>query len=332
MTTGTMAIPLKMLVCIAAACCLYGFESKSDDADKAAPPAGDPMLGKKAGEVRDDNGLKMKFVWCPRGSVAMNTVAVRKEPGGDIEDISDDPPNEKPRPPRVTVHRILVKAFVADCWIGKCEVTRSEWKQVMGSEPWSVQAFGQEGDDYPVTHVSWDDAVAFCTKLTWQERTAGRLPEGWEITLPTEAQWEHACRARSRTDFYFGDDASKLPEHAWYVENTRGTAEPFAHRVGQKKPNAWGLYDMHGNVSEWCKDDYMQTIRGGVNPEVTTADSERVVRGGSWNDNPTACRCSDRFGNSTSRGSVNLGFRAAICAVRPAEPGEGRGGSANFDK
>jgi formylglycine-generating enzyme required for sulfatase activity len=89
---------------------------------------------------------------------------------------------------------------------------------------------------------------------------------------------------------------------------------------------------MHGNISEWCKDDYVQTIRGGVNPEVTTGGSERAVRGGSWNDNPTACRCSDRFGSSPSRGYVNLGFRVALCAVRQAAPGEGREEPANIDK
>jgi formylglycine-generating enzyme required for sulfatase activity len=320
--------PKALLSSLFFTCCLSATTSGLDEAGDGAPPTAVPVLGQKAGQVRDDNGLVMKLVWCPRGTVTMETVEIRKEPA-----------EVNPKGlPRVTVHKIRVKAFVTACWMGKYEVTRSEWNQVMRSEPWKSHAFGPEGNDFPATHVSWEDAVAFCTTLTQQERRAGRLPESWEYTLPTEAQWERACRARTETEFCFGDDASGLRDYGWFNANTMEEAaialrgQAYAHRVGQLRPNAWGLYDMHGNVSEWCKDDYVETVRGGVNPVVTTDGPERVVRGGSWNDNPSACRSSHRFGSSPSRGYTNGGFRVALCAVRQATPGEGRTEPASNNK
>ncbi len=124
-------------------------------------------------------------------------------------------------------------------WLGKFEVTQFEWKQVMQTEPWKGQKFTKEGADYPATFVSWDDATDFCSKLTEQERQAGRLSNDWAYMLPTEAQWERACRARTETRFSFGDDQSKLGEYAWYGVNAFDAGEQYAHRVGQKKANPW---------------------------------------------------------------------------------------------
>ena len=109
-----------------------------------------------------------------------------------------------------------------------------------------------KGPDLPVESVSWHEAMAFCEKLTQREREAGRLPEGYEYTLPTEAQWEYACRAGTTTRFSFGDSDSDLGDYGWYGGNSSYTTHP----VGEKLANPWGLYDMHGNVQEWCRDWY----------------------------------------------------------------------------
>jgi formylglycine-generating enzyme required for sulfatase activity len=122
-------------------------------------------------------------------------------------------------------------------WIGKYEVTQSEWKQVMETEPWMYDKWAAiqkardtpEGADYPATYVSWDDAIDFCDELTKQERQAGRLSNDWEYTLPTEAQWEYACRAGTETKFSFGDDVSKFGDYAWFHDNALDAGELYPH-------------------------------------------------------------------------------------------------------
>jgi formylglycine-generating enzyme required for sulfatase activity len=131
------------------------------------------------------------------------------------------------------------------------EVTQRQWKAVMGTEPWKGQEYSKyvkEGANYPASYVSWDDAVAYCKKLSEKERKTYRLP--------TEAEWEYACRAGTETRWSFGDDENKLGDYAWYDKNAWDIDEKYAHQVGLKKSNAFGLYDMHGNVFEWCHDYY----------------------------------------------------------------------------
>ncbi len=150
--------------------------------------------------------------------------------------------------------------------LGKTEVTQGQWKSVMDTEPWDGQDNVKADKDNPATYVNWDDATDFCKKLTEIERKSGKLKANEEYRLPTEAQWEYACRAGTTTAFSFGDDESKLGEYAWYDGNTKNIDREWAHKVGTKKPNPWGLHDMHGNVAEWCEDWHDEKLSGGVDP------------------------------------------------------------------
>jgi formylglycine-generating enzyme required for sulfatase activity len=268
---------------------------KSEEPDKAKKSAVDTMLGKEPGQARDDNGLKLKLVWCPPGKFTMGSPKSEADRNNDEDQ----------------VEVALTKGF----WLGKFEATRSEWKQMMANEPWNDgQRIVVEGaDDIPATNVRWEEGMEFCRKLTERERQAGRVPEGWEYTLPTEAQWERACRAQTETRFSFGDDESKLGEYAWFAGNATKSDEKTPHHVGQKKPNAWGLYDMHGNVWEFCR-DWSGKLPGGSDPEVTqlgVTDHHRAIRGGSWGNTAWSCRSAERAGSIVGARNVYLGFRVA---------------------
>jgi formylglycine-generating enzyme required for sulfatase activity len=312
---------------LAAACCFQATESKPEEPDKAGRSAADRMRGKEAGEVRDDNGLKMKFVWCPPGFITMESVEVVPKPAAkkDDEPNRDEvDPKDKPAPQTPLKITPVKVVLTHGYWLGRYEVIQSEWKKVMATEPWKGKDFIKEGDEFPATYVDWSEAMAFCRKLTDLERAKGKLASGWEYTLPTEAQWERACRARTETQYSFGDDKSTLDEYAWFTDNAANAGDTFAHRPGQKKPNPWGLYDIHGNVWEWCRDWYSDNLPGGRDPEVTEMGMTRVFRGGSWSDFAGSCRSAYRGGFAPSDRFYGLGFRVALSTVRhskPAEPG-----------
>lgn len=182
--------------------------------------------GSKAGESRSDNGLKdstgnpMMLKWCPPGTY---------KKGNEFQ------------------KNVTVSGF----WIAKTEVSQDQYKAIMSTNP---SPFRRERN--PVTNVDLTDAETFFKKLNQQESMAGRLPKGWKYMLPTDDQWEYACRAGSTTHYCFGDDASKLTDYAWTRKNSG-----FLHKaVGTRKANAWGIHDMHGNVLELCRD---RCIRGG---------------------------------------------------------------------
>ncbi len=175
------------------------------------------------------------------------------------------------------------------------KVTQKQWKAVMGSNPSYFK-----GDDLPVEKVSWDDAQELIRKLNQREG-------GDTYRLPTEAEWEYACRAGTTTRFSFGDDESRMGEYAWYVGNSRDRTHP----VAQKEPNSWGLYDMHGNVREWCQDRYGDyPLSSVIDPKGPSGGSGRVYRGGSWRYEPRRrVRSAYRNWYNPDFRYIDLGFR-----------------------
>jgi formylglycine-generating enzyme required for sulfatase activity/serine/threonine protein kinase len=235
----------------------------------------------KAGEERDFEiapNVKIKMCWIPPGEFMMGS-----------------PAGEQGRNYGETQHQVkITQGF----WMGKTEVTQGQWRAVMGDNP---SCFN--GEDLPVEQVSWNDAQGFVKAMN----THAALQNGWEWTLPTEAQWEYACRAGT-TGAYAGD----LDQMAWYDKNSSGKTHP----VGLKKPNAWGLHDMHGNVWEWCADWYGAYPGGAMtDPQGAASGSNRVFRGGGWDYDAYYCRVAGRILYYPSFGGYGIGFRIARSSV-----------------
>ncbi|MFO1001345.1 MAG: formylglycine-generating enzyme family protein [Planctomycetaceae bacterium] len=191
----------------------------------------------------------------------------------------------------------LTKSF----YIGAYEVTQTEYEQLTGENPSEFK-----GPQNPVENVSWTKAEEFCRKLSElpKEKSAGRL-----YRLPTEAEWEYACRAGADTVFSFGDDDSVMTNFAWIEQNS----EKKSHAVGQKAPNSWGLFDMHGNVFEWCSDWHDEyTSESVIDPVGPASGSARLARGGSWLHEPYHCRASTRVWNPPANYSNVQGFRIVM--------------------
>jgi formylglycine-generating enzyme required for sulfatase activity len=178
-------------------------------------------------------------------------------------------------------------------YLGKFEVTQDQYQQVTGTNPSHFK-----GRDLPVEGVSWDDAQEFCKKVS--EKT------GLVVRLPTEAEWEHACRAGTRTSYNTGGSEADLDRAAWYGNNSNGTTHP----VGQKVPNAWGTYDMHGNVWEWVQDFYEPYKAEATTDPIGPSEWQyRVLRGGSWYNHPGSCRSADRDAYNPDSRNPDFGFR-----------------------
>jgi len=216
--------------------------------------AGDFVLGVSRTVT---NSIGMKFNKIPAGTFMMGS-----------------PETEETRNADEYQHKVTIsKAF----YMQTTEVTQSQWKAVMGTEPWKGKDLVKEGPNYPAVYVSWDDVVAYCKKLSEKE--------GKTYRLPTAAEWEYACRAGSDTTWSFGNDETSLGQYAWYKKNANDAGEEYAHQVGLKKPNPFGLFDMHGNVYEWCYDYYGKDyykLSSKVDPKGPVSGSSRVLRGGSW--------------------------------------------------
>jgi eukaryotic-like serine/threonine-protein kinase len=227
------------------------------------------------------HSLGMEMLWCKPGKFQMGS-----------------PASEKDRRDKEIRHKvILTRGF----YLGKYEVTQAQWEKVMVFNPSNFR-----GSSLPVEKVSWNDAMKFCEKLTQMEKAVGRLPTGHVYTLPTEAQWEYACRAGTATAYSFGDTIT--PKQANYGKNVDKTAV-----VGTYPANTWGFHDMHGNVWEWCRDwfgDYSNGIaRDPVGPSIAPL---RASRGGSWVYNVKDMGSAYRSGNSPRTLSYGLGFRLSL--------------------
>lgn len=207
-----------------------------------------------------------------------------------------------------------------DYYLGAFEVTQAQYQTVIGHNPSYYQGdkVGErdretgrvvkvvDSSNHPVDRVSWDDAVEFCRRLSAlpKEKEAGRV-----YRLPTEAEWEYACRGGTETAFSFGADIVLLTDYAWCLRNCNN--QPNA--VGQKKPNPFGLYDMHGNQIEWCSDYYAEYPQGKViDPLGPTKGDSRILRGGDWGNRESNCRSAYRERNSPFLRNGNWGFRVAM--------------------
>jgi len=195
-------------------------------------------------------------------------------------------------------------------WLGKTEVTQGQHTAVTGKSPWKGENWAKENAQHAASYVTWNDAVAFCKALSKTTKQT--------VRLPTEAEWEYACRAGSADAYSFGDDASKLGDYAWYRSNAQSKDEKYAHPVGKKKPSAWGLHDMHGNVWEWCNDWCQDRYKGlaATDPKGPNNGSSRVLRGGCWCDFPSFCRSANRTRVTPDFRSNRLGFRVAVSVSR----------------
>jgi formylglycine-generating enzyme required for sulfatase activity len=231
---------------------------------------------------------------------------IKVSPG---EFLMGSPESERDRNADEVQHRVrLTEPF----WLGKYPVTQKQWKAVMGNNPSESRGY-----NLPVENVSWEGAMEFCRRLTEMERKAGRLPGGLAYSLPTEAQWEYACRAGTTTATAFGDSLSSLEANFDgnypYGGARRGPNLERTTPVGSYRPNAWGFYDLHGNVWEWCSDWYGDYPSGSVtDPAGPSSGSFRVGRGGSWFLNGKYCRSANRGWYSPGNGSGYLGFRPSL--------------------
>ena len=197
-----------------------------------------------------------------------------------------------------------------DYWMGKYEVTQGEFASVLGRNPSHFS-----GDsNRPVEKVTLLEANAYCALITQRERAAGHLTAGYEYRLPTEAEWEYACLAGSTNRFSFSEEPGIAEQFAWTAENSDATTHP----VGSKRPNAWGLYDMHGNVWEWCSDWFEPYPAMPLTDPVGPASSKyKLFKGGGWNQDLEYARAVNRFMMSPSNGIHFVGFRIALGPVQP---------------
>ena len=197
-------------------------------------------------------------------------------------------------------------------WLGRTEVTQEQWRALMDHLP-GPSLF--KGSERPVERIAWVSAVEYCQRLTERERAAGRLPAGYAYQLPTEAQWEYACRAGTTRPL-----AGELGELGWYERNS----DARTHPVGRKRPNPWGLYDMHGNVWEWVRDGFGGYPGGEATDPWTnytgpSAATHRMIRGGGWVSPPGMCRSDFRSWQNMNHLSSSLGFRVALAPVGGGE-------------
>lgn len=214
-------------------------------------------------------GVSLEFVWCPAGDFIMGSL--QHQPFADFFEM----PARKIR---------LTKGF----WIGRTPLTNQQWQICMDLG----DVFSKHVDDRPAAGMRWEQAVSYCTKLSELLRTKHIVTETEIIALPTEAQWEYACRAGTDTVWFFGNHENKLGDYAWYQANSGNKTQPVAGKLS----NPWGIYDLYGNVSEWCADDMQSygNITTAVDPVVRTNGELKIIRGGGYASRAANCRSAVR--------------------------------------
>lgn len=257
------------------------------------------------------NSSNMKLVPIPAGDFTMGSPESEKGRGKDEDQV----------PVKIT------QSFL----IAETEVTQEQWFKVTGKTLQQqidnkegpigrganlVAEASAEGPNQPMCFVNWADAVAFCEALTLAEHEAGTLPKNLTYALPTEAQWEYACRAGTSTVFSYGDTLS-AEQANFYGKKPYGLTEEGEYRektsdVKTFQPNSWGLYDMHGNLYEWCADWYSEKATGGDDPKGPETGEGKNIRGGTWNRTAKSCRSAYRYSSGPESRSYNIGFRVII--------------------
>jgi sulfatase modifying factor 1 len=262
--------------------------------------------GRNAGDTKTVDGVAL--CWCPAGRFVMGSP--RSEP--------------ERRPGEDQVEVTLTRGF----WMAKYEATQGLWQRVAGALPGPLTKELPAGDDLPVGNVNFAETEDFCRRLTERARRSGELPADWEFRLPTEAQWEYACRAGTTTATAFGDSLSSKQANFKGKPYNGGEPGPSLNRaapVGSYPANHWGLHDMHGNTFEWCRDWYHGRLPGGTDPDLYAArataqrsehgDVSRVRRGGCWSDDGWPCRSAFRVRFEPERRYDHIGFRVVAVQI-----------------
>ena len=287
----------------------------------------DDLPGTTAGEAREFEiapGVKIQMCWIPSGEFTMSSPVDEVGRRDDIE----------------SPHRVAIRSGF---WMAKTELTQAQWRAAGGIDTtgrpsqaldgkrvltWDPRLFDTDefrGDLLPVERITWTEAQQWCEQVTQLQQANGRIATGWQFALPTEAEWEYACRAGTETAFNDGNNLTTRPREkclplddmAWYSSNS----EEHTHPVGLKKANAWGLYDMHGNVMEWCADwyeDWPSNVDTSLlsDPKGPLLGQYRVFRGGSWDDSQAGCRSASRRRYSPSYFDKNLGLRPILHLIK----------------
>lgn len=263
------------------------------------------FFGERAGQERAVEGISL--CWCPAGRFTIGS------PRSEVERRPDEYQG--------------TASFLTGFWIGKFEVTQSEWRRVMRGLPAEMTAGA--GDSYPIYSMNFAEAELFCERLTKLAHESGELPASWEFRLPTEPEWEYACRAGTTTATSFGDSLSSKQANFQgqpYNGAEQGPSLKRTARVGSYPANAWGIHDMHGNVFEWCRDWYVRFPPRGedidLRNSLTSAtrsehgDVSRVRRGGCWADDGWACRSAFRLRFEPERRADHIGMRVVAAQSR----------------